>query len=83
MCATTWQDVVRAIILYIWLLATPKGNHADWAAMQNNLGNAYSDLPGGEPETSYRLLPGRLAGANTRGLSSGLGSDAKQFGSCL
>jgi hypothetical protein len=52
------QDIVRSIILYTWLLTAFIGTPERWDMTQNNLGNAYSDLPGGDRETSYRVLRG-------------------------
>jgi tetratricopeptide (TPR) repeat protein len=48
------QDAVEAIILYTWLLSTSEGEPIDRALTQNNLGIAYSDLPGGDRQANLR-----------------------------
>ena len=48
------QDVVRAIILCTWLLTAAQGILEKTAYLQNNLGNAYGDLPGGDREANLR-----------------------------
>ena len=47
------QDLVTAILLYTWLLTIP-GEHAQVGYFQNNLGNAYRQLPGGNREANLR-----------------------------
>jgi tetratricopeptide (TPR) repeat protein len=48
------QDVVKTIILYIWLLAATQGTPEEVARVQVNLGNAYNQLPGGDREANLR-----------------------------
>ncbi|MFL5626819.1 MAG: hypothetical protein ACJ788_14640 [Ktedonobacteraceae bacterium] len=47
------QDAVSAIIFYAWLLTIPREN-SEVAYLQNNLGIAYGDLPGGDREANLR-----------------------------
>ena len=42
------KDIVKAVILYTWLLTQSKRAPEERASLQNNLGAAYSDLPGGD-----------------------------------
>jgi tetratricopeptide (TPR) repeat protein len=42
------RDVIKAIILYIWLLTQSKSAPEERASIQNNLGAAYRNLPGGD-----------------------------------
>jgi tetratricopeptide (TPR) repeat protein len=42
------KDIVKAIILYIWLLTKSESTPENRASLQNNLGNAYRTLPGGD-----------------------------------
>ncbi len=46
------QDAVRAIILYEWLAAAFQDEPQEVARLQNNLGNAYSELPGGDRQAN-------------------------------
>lgn len=46
------QDTVRAIILYEWLVVAFQDEPQEEARLQNNLGNAYSDLPGGDRQAN-------------------------------
>jgi hypothetical protein len=48
------QDVVRAIVLCTWLLTAAQGILEKTAYLQNNLGSAYSNLPGGDREANLR-----------------------------
>ncbi len=47
------QDAVTAIILYTLLLTIP-GENSEVGYLQNNLGLAYSDLPGGERQANLQ-----------------------------
>lgn len=46
------QDGVTAVVLYRWLLAAFQGVPEEAARLQHNLGNAYSDLPGGDRQAN-------------------------------
>jgi hypothetical protein len=47
------EAAVTAVILYWWLSGNEQSNPA-WAATQNNLGLAYSNLPGGDRDANLR-----------------------------
>jgi len=46
------RDGVTAILLYTWLLTGVRGDPEEASRIQNNLGNAYSTLPGGDRQAN-------------------------------
>jgi tetratricopeptide (TPR) repeat protein len=48
------QDAVSAIVLYTWFLAASQETPEEIAGLQNNLGEAYRQLPGGDREANLR-----------------------------